>query len=223
MFIFTTESCIITLQGGDVMFSERLKTARKNKGFSQKALAAELYISQQAYAKYETGTATPNPEMLKKIADKLDTTVGYLVGEDFTLPKYDNIFPIEKKKFPLLGEIACGKPIFADEDKESYIEAGTDIKADFCLKAKGDSMINARILDGDIVFIRQQPIVDNGEIAAVIIEDEATLKRVYYYPEQGKLILNPENPKYEPLVYVKEELDQIRILGKAVAFQSVVK
>ena len=84
-------------------------------------------------------------------------------------------------------------------------------------------MINARILDGDLVFIRQQPIVDNGEIAAVIIEDEATLKRVYYYPEQGKLILNPENPKYEPLVYVKEELDQIRILGKAVAFQSVVK
>ena len=137
--------------------------------------------------------------------------------------QFDNIFPIETKKFPLLGEIACGEPIYADEDKESYIEAGADIKADFCLKAKGDSMINARILDGDIVFIRKQPMVDNGEIAAVIIDDEATLKRVYYYPEKNKLVLNPGNPKYEPLVYVNEELNEIRILGKAVAFQSTVR
>lgn len=137
--------------------------------------------------------------------------------------QYDNIFPIETKKFPMLGEIACGEPIFADENKESYIEAGTDIHADFCLKAKGDSMINARILDGDIVFIKKQSMVDNGEIAAVIIENEATLKRVYYYPDKNKLILNPENPQYEPLVYIGEELNEIRILGKAVAFQSVVR
>ena len=92
--------------------------------------------------------------------------------------------------------------------------------ADFCLKAKGDSMINARIFDGDIVFIKQMPMVENGEIAAVIIDNEATLKRVYYYPEKHKLILNPENPAYEPLVYINEELDTIRILGKAVCFMS---
>ena len=81
-------------------------------------------------------------------------------------------------------------------------------------------MINARIMDGDIVFIREQPMVNNGEIAAVIIDDEATLKRVYYYPEKQKLMLVPENTKYEPLVYIGEELEQIRILGLAVAFQS---
>ena len=75
-------------------------------------------------------------------------------------------------------------------------------------------------MDGDIVFIREQPMVNNGEIAAVIIDDEATLKRVYYYPEKQKLMLVPENTKYEPLVYIGEELEQIRILGLAVAFQS---
>ena len=202
---------------------DRMKIARKKKNMTQKQLAEKINKAFSSVQKYELGITLPPIDTIEDIADALDTTPVYLLGGVPDLPQYDNIFPIETKKFPLLGEIACGKPIFADEDKESYIEAGTDIKADFCLKAKGDSMINARILDGDIVFIRQQPIVDNGEIAAVIIEDEATLKRVYYYPEQGKLILNPENPKYEPLVYVKEELDQIRILGKAVAFQSVVK
>lgn len=137
-----------------------------------------------------------------------------------SLPPYDNIFPIEKKKIPMIGEIACGEPIFADEDRESYVLVGTDINADFCLKAKGDSMIGARILDGDIVFIREQTIVDDGEIAAVIIDDEATLKRVYYEKEKNRLTLQAENPKYRPLSYEGEELDHIRILGKAVAFQS---
>ena len=83
-------------------------------------------------------------------------------------------------------------------------------------------MIGARIYDGDIVFIRSQNAVDNGEIAAVIINDEATLKRVYYYPNEQKLVLSPENPRYAPLVYVKDELDSIKIIGKAVAFQSSV-
>ena len=100
--------------------------------------------------------------------------------------------------------------------------ADMDIKADFCLAAKGDSMINARIHDGDIVFIRVTPTVNNGDIAAVIIDENATLKRVYYYPQQNKLVLNAENPKYEPLIYITEELNNIRILGKAVYFMSAL-
>ena len=84
-------------------------------------------------------------------------------------------------------------------------------------------MINARIWDGDIVFIRAQQQVENGEIAAVIIGDEATLKRVYYYPQQNRLMLNAENPAFAPLIYIGDELRQIKILGKAVAFQSNVK
>ena len=135
---------------------------------------------------------------------------------------YENIYPIKTKKFPLLGEIACGKPIFADEKFDTFIEASDSIKADFCLRAKGDSMINARIYDGDVVFIREQPMVENGEVAAVIINDEATLKRVYYYKDESKLVLSAENPKYPPFVYTNEELNSIRILGKAVAFMSLV-
>lgn len=200
-----------------------LKKLRMSKGVYQKDVAEYLGVDRTTYVKYERGDTEPNLEILDKLATYFGVTVDELLGRETDFAAFDNIFPIQKKKFPLLGEIACGEPIFADEDRESYVLAGADINADFCLKAKGDSMINARILDGDIVFIRSQPIVDNGEIAAVIIGDEATLKRVYFYPEKNKLILNPENPRYEPLVYIGEELNEIRILGKAVAFQSSVK
>lgn len=122
----------------------------------------------------------------------------------------------------MLGEIACGEPIWAEEDKESYVMADCNIKADFCLKAKGDSMINARINHGDVVFIRQQSIVDNGEIAVVIIDNEATLKRVYFDRANGKLVLSAENPAYPPMVYTGEELNEIRILGKAIYFTSMI-
>jgi repressor LexA len=139
-------------------------------------------------------------------------------SRDPSLPS--NVHPIKLKRFPVLGEIACGTPIFASEDHETYIDASADIKADFCLVAKGDSMTGARINNGDVVFIREQPTVENGEIAAVIIGEEATLKRWYFYPEKKKLILNPENPAFEPLVYIGPELNEVRCLGKAVSFMS---
>ena len=117
----------------------------------------------------------------------------------------------------MLGKIACGEPIFADEEHETYVEVDESYGADFCLTAQGDSMINAGIENGDTVIIREAPIVDNGEIAAVIIDDEATLKRVYYYKGVNKLVLQAENPRYSPFVYLNEELETIRIIGKAVA------
>ena len=95
--------------------------------------------------------------------------------------------------------------------------------ADFCLIAKGDSMMGARIFDGDEVFIQQTDLVQNGEIAAVVVDGEATLKRVYYYPEEGKLILTAENPAYAPLVFSGTDLNSIHILGRAVAFQSKLR
>lgn len=135
---------------------------------------------------------------------------------------YRNLFPVSRRRFPLLGEIACGKPIYAEEDHESYVDASSTIEADFCLRAKGDSMTGARIYDGDIVFIKEAPMVENGRIAAVIIGDEATLKRVFYYPEQNQLMLLSENPKYPPQIYIGEELNAVRILGRAVALQTQV-
>ena len=207
---------------------ERIKKRREDLGLTQEDLAIMLgYKNRSTVNKWEKDGSKLRQSKIAEIAEALNTTPAYLMGwEDNNKPaidisQCDNIIPITTQKLPLLGEIACGKPTFAQEDKETYIEVGTDVKADFCLRAKGDSMIGARILDGDIVFIKQQPVVENGEIAAVIINDEATLKRVYMYPD--KLILNAENPKYEPLVYIDKELEQIHILGKALAFQSNVK
>lgn len=205
-------------------FKDKLKELRKKAGLTQKELAEKSGVSYSYITKLENGIqANPTYEMLEAIGTVLKAPIGAMY--DFSDIDADNsgIMPIQRKAFPLLGEIACGKPVYANEERESYIESGTDINADFCLRARGDSMVGARILSGDIVFIKKADTVSNGEIAAVIIDDEATLKRVYYYPEKGKLVLVAENPQYEPLVYVGEELNQIHVLGKAVAFQSDVK
>ena len=202
---------------------ERLKQLRQEKDLLQKDVAHAINVGRTTYVKYENGDSEPSYTVLIKLATFFGVSTDYLLGKTNNRNEkveIKNVYPIKKKKIPLLGEIACGQPIFANEDRESYVMAGTDINADFCLKAIGDSMIGARIMDGDIVFIKESPIVNNGEIAAVIIGEEATLKRVYYYPEKAKLVLQAENPKYEPLVYIGEELNEIRILGKAVAFQS---
>lgn len=194
-------------------------------------VARETKIHPSTFTDWKKGKSSPKIDKLQKIAEFFNVNIEWLTGvsDEKERPKdleewnkKLGILPIAKQKLPLLGEVACGQPIFANEERESYIEAGTNIQADFCLKAKGDSMINARIHDGDIIFIRKQNTVNNGEIAVVIIDDSMTLKRVFYYPDDMKLVLQAENPKYEPLVYVNEELEQIHILGKAVAFQSDV-
>ena len=142
--------------------------------------------------------------------------------DDEPATDYKNVMPVSVKQLPVLGDIACGMPIYAEERHESFVSVAEGLDADFCLKARGDSMVGARIFDGDVVFIRSQSTVENGEIAAVILGDEATLKRVYYYPNEGKLVLSPENPRYAPLVFVGRELENVKIIGKAVAFQSVL-
>lgn len=212
--------------------AERLKNERNKIGLSQKELADKLGMNARTYASYERGERDISTSVLLTICQTLNISSDALLGNNAAeenneledlMQKYNNIKPIKLKRFPMLGEIACGKPIFADEDREHYVMADMDISADFCLTAKGDSMINARIYEGDIVFIKEMPIVENGDIAAVIIDDEATLKRVYYYPDDNMLQLVAENPKYKPLVYQGEELNHIRILGKAVYFMSTIE
>ncbi len=205
---------------------ERIKELRLSAKLSQQELADKLNVAKQTVYKYEMGIVTNIPsDKIEIMAEMFNVTPAYIMGwnepsqPDFSelYAKYPNIKPITKKKIPMLGTIACGKPIYADEDNESYIEVNTDLNADFCLTCSGDSMINANIFDGDIVFIRKQDIVDDGQIAAVIIENEATLKRVYYDRQNGRLTLQAENPRYSPLVYIGEELNSIRILGRAVS------
>lgn len=197
-----------------------IKELRVQKGMTQEELGTLIGVRKAAVQKWESGLVQNlKRNTIMQLAEIFDVNPISFIDDDSDLSKY-GVMPIVRKRIPLLGSIACGEPIYASEDRESYVEIGAEINADFCLRAKGDSMIGARIQDGDIVFIRRQSIVDNGDIAAVIIDDSATLKRVYYYPEKGKLILSPENPKYEPLVYVGEELNEVKILGKAVAFES---
>ena len=211
-------------------FKDRLRIAMDARGVRAVDLARDTGLSKARISQYTNGVYVPKADALHKLARALDVADLWLEGYDVpmernasTVPNYPDVFPIERRRIPVLGEIACGTPILTDEQHDSFVMSGTNLDADFCLRAKGDSMIGARIQDGDIVFIKKSDMVANGEIAAVVIEDEATLKRVYYYPEKSKLILTPENPKYEPLVFMGPELDEIHILGKAVAFQSEIK
>ena len=209
---------------------QRIKARREELGISAEELGQKIGKAKTTIYRYELGLIEKLPtSVLESIASALRTSPAYLMGWTDNIaptstqpPAFDNIAPIHTQRVPMLGEIACGKPIWTNEERESYVQAGVNIKADFCLTARGDSMIGARIHDGDIVFCRSQNMVENGEIAAVIIGDEATLKRVYYYPDKQKLVLQAENPMYEPFVYVGSELDEINIIGKAVAFQSDV-
>lgn len=203
--------------------AQKIKELRVANNMTLEQVADIVGVGKSTVRKWETGMiANMRRDKIAALAKALHTTPEYLMGWSTDI-EVNNLFKIQTKKFRLLGNIACGEPIFANEEMELYVEAGANIDADFCLKASGDSMIGARIHDGDIVFIRQQDMVEDGEIAAVLIEDEATLKRVYYDREAGVLQLFAENPQYKTMRFSGEELDHIRILGKAVAFQSDLK
>ena len=202
--------------------NRRIKERRLALNLTQEELAQRLGLQKSAIAKYESGRVENiKRSVLAKMAEILECSPTYLMGWDDEqpfAPSYSNIFPLQRTRFPLLGPIACGEPIFCNEDRESYVEAGTDIHADFCLKARGDSMTGARIMDGDIVFIQKDAELVSGQIYAVAIDDEATLKRVYYDEATQELRLLAENPKYPTMVYTGEKLDHVHILGESDCF-----
>lgn len=201
--------------------AKRIRLRRKELGLTTDELAKKMgYKDRSSISKIESGNADIPQSKVLAFARALDTTTAYLIGIDdakegtYIPPGY--IPPPLTYKVPLVGRIACGQPITAEQNIEDYIDVPVDRHADFCLLCEGDSMIDVGIDDGDLVYIRKQEDVDNGQIAAVRIGDEATLKRVYKYP--GKLILQPANAAYPPLSYVGPELDSIRIEGKVVGW-----
>lgn len=203
----------------------RVKELRKSLGLTQKELAEKCgYKSLTTINKIELGINSIPLDTVEKLADALQVSPSYLMGwsqNSTELPiSINELRQVKLKRFRKPGAIACGEPIYASEDYETYVDASDEIKADFCLTAKGDSMIGARIYDGDTVFIKKQPIVENGEIAAVIIGNDVTLKRWFYYPDKNQLWLQAENSKYKPMIYEGEDLNNIRCLGKAVCFTS---
>lgn len=210
------------------IFKERLTEALQARHMRAAELARRTGLSKARISQYVNGKFVPKPEALLDIAEVLGVSELWLLGKtddmtpapSLTIPCPENLSPLRLRRYPVLGEIACGRPILAVEDPDAGYVTAADTTADFCLTAKGDSMIGARIFDGDEVFIQQTDVVENGEIAAVVVEGEATLKRVYFYPAEGKLVLTAENPAYAPLIFSGHELESIHILGRAVAFQS---
>ena len=187
-------------------FATILQNLLTEKNMKQSELSRLTKINKSSISEYLSGNYQPKYKNILKIAQVLN------VSPTIFLEKSPDK---EVTKLPILGKIAAGIPILAQENIEGYLPYdGND--ADFCLRIHGDSMINARINDGDIVFIKQQSTVENGEIAAVLINDSATLKRVYFL-DNSSVQLRPENPKYKPMVFSKENCDDFRILGKAIA------
>lgn len=202
-------------------FGTKLKSIRLSMGLSQEEFAKKLNTTKQVISRYETEQRTPKITIAQEYANILGVPLQNLIDNNVDFPLATNIIPLpEMKAIPLVGKIACGTPITANENLDGYVKVPIRIEADFALICRGDSMTGARILDGDIVIIRQQSDIDDGEIAAVLIEDEATLKRVYKMP--GRLVLRAENPRYAPIDLSGAELDGVRILGKAVYFISEV-
>ena len=205
---------------------ENIKRLREALGMSQEELAQAVgYKDRSSIAKIESGRVDLSQSKIATFANVLHVSPAQLmgIGEDMgSLYSLKNVVPFPRfDEIPVIGDIACGRPIIAVEESEERAPKPDFVHADFALHCKGDSMINARIFDGDLVYIRRQPQVENGQIAAVRIGDEVTLKRVYQSP--GRLILRAANPLYEDMVFSGDELEDIQILGLAVAFTSVIK
>lgn len=191
---------------------ERIKLRRKQLDLSVDDIAKKLGKDRATIYRYESDEIENLPlGILEPLAQILNVSPAYLMGWENQVVRY------KTKRVPLLGTIAAGEPILAQEEHHAYMEIDQNTEVDFCLKVKGDSMIDARIHNGDIVFIRQQPVVENGEIAAVLIDDEVTLKR--FYKNNSGVILKPENSKYQPKFYTEKDFKDVRILGKAIFFQ----
>ena len=203
--------------------AEAIRRLRNMRDLNQEQLAELSSLNRVTISKYESGKVEPSAQALSRLADALDVSVDVLLGravmgED--LPR--GMLPLRRKAVPLVGDIACGTPITAEENIEGYDNVPAYVKADFTLVCRGDSMTGARIYDGDIVCIRQCDSVNSGEIAAVLVDgEEATLKRVRL--QEDGIVLWPENPAYQPMIFTGADARRVRIIGKATHFISVVR
>lgn len=201
----------------------RIRELRKRNNMTLRELGEKIGAAESTVSHYEKGTRQPDNETLFKMAELFDESIGYILGVENKREALADLFGISPmprmKTVPLVGTIACGDPILAVENIEGEVSMPENVHADFALRCRGDSMIGARINDGDLVFIRQQPTVEDGQIAAVMIDDEATLKRVYHHG--STVVLQAENPAHKPIIV--DSTSDVRVLGLAVAFISPVR
>ena len=204
--------------------AERLREILARTGLRQADLLrlAEPYgreygvtLRKSDISQYVSGKVVPSRSRIAVLSRALGVSEVWLMGYDADL------LPLPAtRELPILGSIACGEPLLCAQESENTAPVPEEIRADFCLRCRGDSMSGARICDGDIVYIRRQDDVDDGQIAAVLIGEEATLKRVYHVP--GGCLLQPENPNYRPMLFTGPDAEQVRILGLAVAFTAAI-
>lgn len=211
--------------------AERMKEALSLRGMKQSELVKLTGIGKSSISTYLSGEYEPKQRNIYKIAQALNVSEAWLMGYDVSSAstKYsektvpDGFQPLPRTiKRPRLGAISCGDPIMSEENFDGYDEVPEHIHCDFTLVCEGDSMIGARICDGDTVYIKQQPTVENGQIAAVLIDGaEKLLKRVYI--TEDSIVLQAENPAYPPRSFFKEDMNRVSIIGRAVGFYSNIK
>lgn len=202
-------------------FASIIKNLRLERGITQEQLASLLKISRSTIGMYETGSREPDFETLEAIADIFNVDMDYLMGRSSVERKNPVPAPIPagfqplpaRERVPRVGRIACGEPILAEENIEGYDEVPADWHADFTLLCRGDSM-DPKIKDGDVVAIHSQPMVENGQIAAVLLDSEATLKRVFLFADH--IELRAENPAFPTIIRIGEAMNTVTIEGKAV-------
>ena len=210
-------------------FASRLSQALEARGMKAADLSKKTKVAEGTISCYINGRYEAKQNRVQVFAEALDVNPAWLMGYDVPMeaersqpapaprPIPKGFEPMPKmKKIPLVGSIACGTPILAQQNIEKIVDVPENIRCDFSLTCHGDSMEGAGIHDRDVVYIRIQPEVENGEIAAVRIGEEATLKRVYY--QSGTLTLMPANAAYAPMVYTGPELNDVQIEGKAVGW-----
>lgn len=203
---------------------DKLKKVRIDNGYSMEEMKNilnskyDLQISKSMISRWENGVSEPINTYLSAYAKEFNLDMNDLLGID--LKDIPNIIIHEKiKRIPILGQIACGEPILCQENYEGYVMADPSmIAADFSIYAEGDSMIDADIKSGDLVFIKKTPTVENGAICAVLIDDTATLKR--FYKTDNQIILQPENSSYQPIIITEEDSKNVLILGEMVGVYS---
>lgn len=204
----------------------RIFQKKSELNLSYQDMSEKTGLSKSTLQRYITGDIRNlGLDKLEILAKALDVTPSYLMGweDENKDPILENIpgiiTPVQMKRIPILGTIACGNPIFAQENYDGYFMIDKNLpEADFILRAKGDSMIEAHIFDGDLVFLKKTNDVDNGQIAAVLIDDEATLKRVNKY--EDTVVLQPCNKNYKPIIVQDKDDKQVLILGEMVGVYS---
>lgn len=206
-------------------FGTKLRLARKRASLTQKQLAERIGALHNSVSQWECGITRPSQDIIKLLCEELNVTADFLLGIAAApalisgVPPLPNVIAFEPRKVPVLGDIAAGQPILARRQYEEYASVDGELHCDFALRVAGDSM-EPLIYRNDIVFIQQADDVDDGQIAAVIVDDAATLKRVYHTRDGLQLI--SENHRYAPMLLKPEDGYPVRILGRAVAFRRML-